>query len=233
VDLSALPAEVRAVREIALAPTRWYEAHQAFQAVRKLVIAAESTAAKAIGPELGILYLAENVAKVTYNASGRSAPFDHDAGWWVAKNARWIVDHSSEAGLERRVWAALAKQPDIANLVKLDTRDLRLLWIDDYYDGALSGAVLVAGKLCWFALCGEVADHRRYVVHALSDAEAADEAYWHDLFVEHVGDHWTSEEEGSRGTVKPVSEHAKFYDEYAKRVPIDYTRNVILGWFEL
>jgi hypothetical protein len=30
--------------------------------------------------ELGLLHLAENVAKVTYNASGCSAPFHHNAG---------------------------------------------------------------------------------------------------------------------------------------------------------
>jgi hypothetical protein len=231
--LSALPAELRTIREIALTPNRWHEAREAFQAVRKLTIAAESTTDNAGAPELGILYLAENVAKVSYNASGCSALFDHDAGWWVAKNARWIIDQSSEMGLEKRVWSALSGQPDLANVAKIDARDLRLLWIDDYYDGALSGAVLVAERLCWFAFCGEVADRRRYTVHALSDAEAANERHWHDLFVEHVGDHWTYDEDGSRGTVKPLSEHAKFYDAYAKRAPVDYTRNAILGWFEL
>jgi hypothetical protein len=42
--------------------------------------------------------------------SGSPAPFDHDAGWWVAKNGRWIVDHSPDAALGARVWAALVQQ---------------------------------------------------------------------------------------------------------------------------
>jgi len=62
------------------------------------------------GPEHGILYLAENVAKVAYNASGCPRPFDHDAGWWVAACARWIVERSADAGLEARVWAALTRR---------------------------------------------------------------------------------------------------------------------------
>jgi hypothetical protein len=106
--VSAVPAEVEAVREIALTPARWTEAHAAFQAVRMLVLLNErrSPKARTIGDEM--LYLAENVAKVTYNASGASAPFDHDAGWWVAKIARSIVERSKDSGLEDRVWKTLA-----------------------------------------------------------------------------------------------------------------------------
>jgi hypothetical protein len=94
--LSEIPPEVQVVREIANTPARWAEAHKAFQAVRKLVLSVERRT-DAGRPEHGILYLAENVAKVAYNASGSRAPFDHDAGWWIAKNARWIVDHSTDA----------------------------------------------------------------------------------------------------------------------------------------
>jgi hypothetical protein len=117
----SVPSEVEAVREIACTRARWAEAHAAFQAVRKLVLRGEQRRTDARGPEHGVLYLAENVAKVTYNASF-AAPrlpmfepaidvgaFDHDAGWWVAKNARWIVEHSTDSGLEARVWAALAR----------------------------------------------------------------------------------------------------------------------------
>ncbi len=107
-DLSAIDVEVDVVRQIARDPARWIEAHEAFQAVRKLVLRGEKAARAADSLEQAILYLAENVAKVTYNASGASAPFDHDAGWWVAKTARSIVEHSSDASLEDRVWSALA-----------------------------------------------------------------------------------------------------------------------------
>jgi hypothetical protein len=225
-----IPPEVRDVLEIALTPVRWSDAHRAFQAVRKLVLAAEGRAPATPDVDLGILYLAENVAKVAYNASGCSAPFDHNAGWWVAKNARWIVDHSSHAGLDGRVWAALSGRPDLADVKQLSSDELRVLWTVDFYDGELSGIVFFDGKVRWFEFCAEVEKRRRYVVYELSEAEVADEQYWHALFVEHVGDHWTA---GSPGKVKPVSEHAKFFDAYAKRSPVDYSRNPILGWFEL
>lgn len=229
VAVGTVPPEVQRVRDVAFTPSRWSEGHAAFQGVRKRVIEAERRPPTL---ELGVMHLAENVAKVTYNASGCSAPFDQDAGWWVAKNARWIVERSTQDGLGSRVWAALAGQPDLAKVNKLDPQELRLLWMDDYYDGPLSGAVLFAGKLRWFAFCAEVDQHRRYAVYDLSEAEVADEQHWHDLFVEHVGDHWTCKD-GATGTVKPVSEHAKFYEAYAKHAPVDYSRNPVLGWFEL
>lgn len=34
-------------------------------------------------PHESFLLLAENIAKVTYNASGQPAPFDADSGWYI------------------------------------------------------------------------------------------------------------------------------------------------------
>jgi hypothetical protein len=106
-DQMNIPREVESVREIARNPSRWTEAHDAFQAVRRLVLGNEKRSARATYVADGLLYLAENVAKVTYNASGGPAPFDHDAGWWVASCARCVVEHSQEPDLDARVWAAL------------------------------------------------------------------------------------------------------------------------------
>jgi hypothetical protein len=108
-ELTTVPLAVRAARHIARSTERWHEAHAAFQRIRQLTLAAETRCSVATSLEHGLLYLAENVAKVTYNASGSRAPFDHDAGWWVAQNARWFVEHAEDAELETRVWAALAR----------------------------------------------------------------------------------------------------------------------------
>src|SRR5215468_2611842 len=83
--LPELPPAVRTVRTIVEIPERWREAHDAFTAVRRVVLQHPRSEPPTV--EHGVLYLAENVAKVTYNASGEPAPFDHDAGWWIAKNA--------------------------------------------------------------------------------------------------------------------------------------------------
>ena len=82
--------EVDAVYEIATRPADWHKGHDAFRNVRRLTIHYESAEPKneVYG---GLLYLAENVAKVTYNATSPSAPFDHDAGAWVVTCLRYLV----------------------------------------------------------------------------------------------------------------------------------------------
>jgi hypothetical protein len=107
--LDPIPAEVEAVRALARDPARWREAHNAFDRVRLLVLEAERTHPGVYRYRESVLFLAENVAKVTYNASGGSAPFDHDAGWWIASCARTCVDRIGSSEFERRVWAALAR----------------------------------------------------------------------------------------------------------------------------
>lgn len=76
------PAIDRVV-ELATVPSDWRLAHGAFGDVRKVTLAAEERLSS-IDPRFkSLLYVAENAAKVIYNASNEPAPFDHDAGWWV------------------------------------------------------------------------------------------------------------------------------------------------------
>jgi hypothetical protein len=229
-----VPAEVDAVRQIARTRSRWNEGHDAFSAVRSLTLRSEIETRRPGDVAAGILYLAENVAKVTYNASGLPAPFDQDAGWWVAKTARSIVaGGGDDVVFTDRVWQALTGWPE-GSLPRINSSELALLWMHDYYDGPLSGALLFHRRIRWFEYCGDGDEgRRRYLVLDLTDAEVEDERRWHDLFVEHVGDHWTIRPDGTRGTVKPASEHAKFYEPYGQRRPVDYTHNPVLGWFEL
>lgn len=42
--------------------------------------------------------------------------------------------------------------PEVAHLQKLDVKSL---WIDNYYDGPLSGVCEVAGERCWFEILAE------------------------------------------------------------------------------
>ena len=108
--LSSVPPAVENVLMIAWDDARWPEAHNAFQAVRQLTLAAERNRS---GSPLynGLLYLAENTAKVTYNASGEPAPFDHHAGWRIAANLRDIVDHQSDPAFAETAWGMLSTSP--------------------------------------------------------------------------------------------------------------------------
>jgi len=112
------------------------------------------------------------------------------------------------------------------------------LWIDDYWDGPLSGMLVFDGKLRRFECCDlnprtRDVGARRFVVRDLAEEQVAEEERWHALFVEHVGDHWEVQGDDRRGTVKPAEEHAKFYEPYSARSQPDYSTRPILGWFEL
>lgn len=65
---------------------RWHEAHQQFNRIRQFGLSNKEFQPSAY------LLLAENVAKVTYNASGQPAPFDHDSGWCIPGLALEIAD---------------------------------------------------------------------------------------------------------------------------------------------
>ena len=71
----------------ALAPdeSSWSLAHAAFSKVRALTLLEEESPGTLDPRAARLLFIAENTAKVIYNASQASAPFDHDAGWWLAK----------------------------------------------------------------------------------------------------------------------------------------------------
>ena len=99
--------EIEAVYEIALNPSRWKEAHAAFQRVRQLTLQAERSKSKD-AVYVGILFVAENAAKVSYNASMEPAPFDHDAGWWLVSNLRHIADTISDPTFEEKAWAVVS-----------------------------------------------------------------------------------------------------------------------------
>jgi hypothetical protein len=69
---------------LAAQPRRWNQANEAFYQVREITLFAEREPHKLDRRLRSMLYVAENAAKVIYNASGPEEPFDHDAGWWLA-----------------------------------------------------------------------------------------------------------------------------------------------------
>lgn len=96
--------EVEAVLEIASNPSRWPEARETFRAVRKLTLQAEEPLYE------GVLILAENVAKVTYNSSGHPPPFDHDSGWWIAQNLKYIIEQVNDPEFTADAWSTLSSE---------------------------------------------------------------------------------------------------------------------------
>lgn len=102
--LPAVPA-IDHVVALATEPARWVEAHAAFSAVRDLTLREERE--RSGDAYRALLYVAEIAAKIIYNASGASAPFDSDSAWWLASNTRSFVRAINDESFAHRVWTAL------------------------------------------------------------------------------------------------------------------------------
>jgi hypothetical protein len=101
-----VPAQIQTVIAIARDAKRWQEAHAAFSAVRDLTLVEERSHAGGRVYE-SLLFVAENVAKVVYNASGEPAPFDDDCGAWLVGCLRHLVDTIGSVEWEQRAWGLL------------------------------------------------------------------------------------------------------------------------------
>lgn len=76
---------------MAASENRWGEAHDAFQRVRRFLLARRASSDPNDERLDALLDLAEKTAKVVYNASGNLAPFDHNAGWKIAPSLRRLI----------------------------------------------------------------------------------------------------------------------------------------------
>ena len=101
-------ASVEKVIEVALTPSLWPTAREVFDAVQMLTLKNERQSAPSSLYQ-PVLYLAENVAKVTYNATGLSAPYDHNSGWKIVEIVRQIVDQVKKSEFESEVWNLILK----------------------------------------------------------------------------------------------------------------------------
>ena len=77
--------------------SEWYKAHEQFNKIRKFGL--EN---KTYQPETYLL-LAEKVAKITYNATGQTAPFDKDSGWHIPSLALKTADYFNDLRLEDEI----------------------------------------------------------------------------------------------------------------------------------
>ena len=102
-------AEVEHVLDLSKDRSRWFDAKEAFSAVRDLTLKEEKRPTNRRYALL--LYVAENVAKTIYNASRQSAPFDEDSPFWIPLCARDLARVVGEPGFEDRVWSEIIGQP--------------------------------------------------------------------------------------------------------------------------
>jgi hypothetical protein len=117
--------------------------------------------------------------------------------------------------------------------------EIRLLWHSDYWDGPLSGLLLLDGRKYWFQIADEDFEPnfypRTFVIVELTAKQLAAEEKWHQLFQEKVGTHTDYDEAGRRnfGGVLPRKTWPEFYNAFKQWKKPNYLKNQIVGWFEM
>jgi hypothetical protein len=103
-------AAMQQILDILDRPAEWSTAHRIFSALRKETLMLEACRWRSNRQEalLRELYLAENVAKVLYNATNPLDEFDVDAGWWVAVCLKSLVDLWADEAFSQAAWSALS-----------------------------------------------------------------------------------------------------------------------------
>ena len=85
--------------------SRWAEAKAEFNKIRSETIRLEETGGNL--ELLGIFHLAENVAKITYNAWCSNYEFDEDAGYWIPSCVNFIISHVRDEDRKKRIFDSL------------------------------------------------------------------------------------------------------------------------------
>lgn len=139
--------------------------------------------------------------------------------------------------LERKGYAMAKVRPvDLATVPQLRPQDLRLLWVNDWYDGPVEGVVEHKNRRCLMVLQhhGDLArgDAYRWVVWNLSPEQLAEEERWHALFAKHVGDHWCTHDDTHPPSSEEELDPERFYGPLRSRTPLDLSANEAVGWID-
>lgn len=101
-------AEISALLSIASDDSRWREGHTMFDELRDYTLRVER-AQRSDALKAAVLDVAETTAKIIYNESGETAPFDYHAGWRPAPRARRVAEIARDQNLEPALWTALVQ----------------------------------------------------------------------------------------------------------------------------
>lgn len=99
--VGTIPQSIIGLKSIIKDRSKWKEAHNQFTEIRRFLLANKKYKYE------GYLLLAELVAKITYNASGELAPFDHDSGWHIPALAIETAQYFNDLALIERVEIAI------------------------------------------------------------------------------------------------------------------------------
>jgi hypothetical protein len=119
------------------------------------------------------------------------------------------------------------------NIEHIAKNKFAVLWVSDYYDGALSGILEFRNQKFRFEIVTDYKEliyPRVFAIISLSENEVKEEIYWNELFKKHVGNHYDLMGNGE-AVLKHKSEWHLFYDKYNNRKIKDYDLNIVKGWY--
>jgi hypothetical protein len=108
-DMFLCPELTRLV-DVALSDKRWPEAKDAFNSVRQLTLENGRRGQRNSRQQM-VLDIGETAAKVIYNASGSTAPFDYHAGWRMAPRVKRLADNVDSQEFTESCWQLLVRHP--------------------------------------------------------------------------------------------------------------------------
>jgi hypothetical protein len=129
---------------------------------------------------------------------------------------------------------------ELTALRKLSPGDVRLLWVNDWYEGPLEAMVEHGGERCLMVLlerpgAAPIPDDAdlRWLLVRLTPVQRAEEASWHALFAEHVGEHWCFHPETPHDFPEGITRDPQlFWGPFARRPKVDLSQNDVAGWLD-
>jgi hypothetical protein len=125
---------------------------------------------------------------------------------------------------------------DLTALPKLAATDVRLLWVNDWYEGPLEAVVEYSGEQSLMVLHPadtiDVEQPMRWVLFRLSPEQWKDEERWHALFEEHVGVHWCFHSDEPPPEPAHPRDATRFFGPHAQRAPSTLAATSAVGWVD-
>jgi hypothetical protein len=124
-----------------------------------------------------------------------------------------------------------AARIDLGSLASLAVHDVRIAWINDWYDGPIEAVAEYQGERCLMIVHDPSVIGTDqpwcWVLYRLAPEARAQEERWHRLFVEHVGAHWDCTGEPHP---EPSGQPERFYVPYHERAPRELALLEPIGW---
>ena len=101
-----VPTAVQVIPKLAVSSLLWSQAHSAFGKVRQMTLVAEREPTDM--RRKALLYVAENAAKVIYNATGSQDAFDRDSGAWLVRCSKEFADLVEDESFTTELWRVIS-----------------------------------------------------------------------------------------------------------------------------